>query len=80
MRLHRDLGVTQKTAWFMRQRIREAFAAVGPAVVSEGPVAVDEPLVNGKHRNQHAASATVGPYPTSDGLVADSRDVALEVW
>ena len=25
MKLHRDLGVTQKTAWFMLQRIRKAF-------------------------------------------------------
>ena len=80
MRLHRDLGVTQKTAWFMRQRIREAFAAKGPAVLLEGPVAVDEPLVNGKLRNRRAASALVGPRPTRDGLVADPRDVALEVW
>lgn len=30
MKLHRDLGVTQKTAWFMQQRIREAFASEGP--------------------------------------------------
>ena len=27
MKLHRDLGVTQSTAWFMLHRIREAFAA-----------------------------------------------------
>ena len=32
MKLHRDLGVTQKTAWFMQQRIREAFQAEGPVV------------------------------------------------
>ncbi len=25
MKLHRDIGVTQKTAWFMLQRIRKAF-------------------------------------------------------
>ena len=27
MKLHRDIGITQKTAWFMLQRIREAYAA-----------------------------------------------------
>ena len=26
MKLHRDLGVTQKTAWFMMRRIREAWS------------------------------------------------------
>ena len=26
MKLHRDIGVTQRTAWFMLQRIRAAFA------------------------------------------------------
>ncbi len=32
MKLHRDLGVTQKTAWHMLQRIRDAFAHEGPTV------------------------------------------------
>jgi len=32
MKLHRDIGVTQKTAWFMQQRIREAFRSEGPMV------------------------------------------------
>ena len=36
----RRLGITQKTAWFMQQRIREAFAAEGDAVMMEGPVEV----------------------------------------
>ena len=31
MKLHRDLGITQKSAWHMQQRIREAFADQGPA-------------------------------------------------
>ena len=55
MKLHRDLGITQKTAWFMQQRIREAFAAEGPQVLFEGPVEVDETYVGGKARNMHAA-------------------------
>ena len=32
MKLHRELGITQKTAWFMQQRIREAFVDQGPIV------------------------------------------------
>ncbi len=51
MKLHRDLGITQKTAWFMQQRIREAFADRGADDEFEGPVEVDETYVGGKRRN-----------------------------
>ena len=54
MKLHRDLGITQKTAWFMQQRIREAFATEGPRVLFEGPVEVDETYVGGLAKNMHA--------------------------
>ncbi len=47
MSLHRSIGVCYKTAWFLQQRIREAFAATGP-------VEVDEPHVGGKAKNMHA--------------------------
>ena len=47
MKLHRDLGITQKTAWFMQQRIREAFAHNG-AGLFDGPVEVDEAYFGGK--------------------------------
>ncbi len=50
MKLYRELGITQKTAWFMQQRIREAFAAQGPKGLMEGPVEVDETYVGGKRR------------------------------
>lgn len=42
--LHRTLGVTYKTAWFMAHRIREAFrdAAPTPMGGQGGPVEVDE--------------------------------------
>ena len=50
MKLHRDLGITQKTAWHMQQRIREAFANEG-VTMFEGPVEVDETYVGGKRRN-----------------------------
>ena len=33
MKLHRDLGVSQKTAWFMLHRIREAWAEQLPGAV-----------------------------------------------
>lgn len=52
MKLHRDLGVTQKTAWYMLQRIREAFKdqQLEPYI---GPVEVDEAYFGGKAKNMH---------------------------
>lgn len=41
MKLYRDLGVTQKTAWFMLHRIREAWG--GLKETFDGPVEADEP-------------------------------------
>ena len=53
MKLHRDIGVTQKTAWFMQQRIREAFADIGPIFL--GPVEVDETYMGGTRANMSNA-------------------------
>ena len=54
MALHRSVGVCYKTAWFVQQRIREAFTAEGPPVPFTGPVEVDEPYVGGRAKNMHA--------------------------
>lgn len=50
--VHRALGVTQKTAWFMLQRIRLAMQGEDGGKLS-GEVEVDETFIGGKARNMH---------------------------
>ena len=53
MKLHRDLDITQKSAWFMAHRIREALDAEG--ALFSGPVEVDETYIGGKRKNMSNA-------------------------
>jgi transposase-like protein len=52
--LHRALGVTQKTAWFMLQRIRLAMQDEDTGGKLSGEVEIDETFIGGKSRNMHA--------------------------
>ena len=54
MKLHRDLGVSQPTAWFMLHRIREAWAEDDDDQF-DGPVEVDESYFGGKRENMSLA-------------------------
>ena len=49
MKLHRDLDITQKTAWHLAHRIREAFGS--DDFKFSGPVEVDESYFGGKRSN-----------------------------
>ena len=50
MKLHRDIGASQKTAWFMLHRIREAWTSEREALFS-GPVEADETYMGGRRKN-----------------------------
>jgi transposase-like protein len=52
--LHRAIGVSQKTAWFMLHRIRLA-AQSKTFNKLDGEVEVDETFIGGKARNMHAS-------------------------
>jgi transposase-like protein len=52
--VHRAIGVTQKTAWFMDHRIRFALG-IGPGNKLSGQVEADETFIGGKARNMHSA-------------------------
>lgn len=52
--LARDIGVTQKTAWFMAHRLRFALKE-GRFDLLSGEVEVDETFIGGKARNMHAS-------------------------
>ena len=62
-KLRRDLGISQKSAWFMGHRLREAMNGGDP--VFSGPVEADETLIGGKEENKHESS---GPDRRSAGL------------
>lgn len=69
--LHRMLGVTYKTAWFMAHRIREAMAqSSGPLGGPDKVVEADETYVGGKARNR----ATRKPAPKKAVVALVERD------
>ncbi len=55
MKLHRDIGVSQRAAWFMLHRIREAWGEDDDEEPFDGPVEVDETYMGGKRKNMSNA-------------------------
>lgn len=54
--LHRALGVTQKTAWFMLHRVRKAMQNGSLMQMGGNEIEVDESFIGGKMRNMHKRS------------------------
>ena len=68
MKLHRDLGVTQKAAWHLAHRLRTAWETQR-ASPFQGPVEVDETYMGGLSKNKHASQRT-GRRGPHDGKTA----------
>ena len=78
MKLHRDLGITQKSAWFLAQRLRVALSQDG--ALFSGPVEVDETYFGGKRHNMSKSKRKKleGRGPTGKTAVVGAKDRATK--
>ena len=78
MKLHRDLEITQKSAWHLAHRLRKAFEANTP--MFEGPVEADETYMGGKRENMPKAKRKTlkGRGPVGKTVVAGAKDRATK--
>ena len=76
MKLHRDIGVNQRTAWFMLHRIRQAWFDTDDDGSFRGPIEVDETYFGGKRQNMSLSKrkALTGRGPVGKTAVVGAKD------
>ena len=86
MKLHRDLNIDQRSAWFLAHRLRVALAEQGE--VFAGPVEVDETYFGGRRKNmsnskrkelEGTGRGTAGKVAVVGAKDRDSNRVAAKV-
>lgn len=83
MKLHRDLGITQQSAWFLAHRIRETwnddferFEWLPGFVEFLGPIEADETFIGGKRKNMshEKRKEQIGRGAVGKAVVAGIKD------
>lgn len=83
MQLAKEIGVTQKSAWFMLHRLREACGSDDDLDKLSGVIEIDECFVGGKEGNKHqskklrAGRGPVGKTPVVGMRERGGRTIAM---
>jgi transposase-like protein len=73
--IHRALGVTQKTAWFMLHRIRLSMMEESGQL--SGTVEMDETFIGGKVKNMHKSKKPKGPGITGKPVSGTAKTIVV---
>lgn len=85
LQLHRDLDITQSTAWFLAHRIRKMMSTQNRSVRRAGPVEIDETFVGGMLRNRplhkrfYIGTGTAGKIPVAGIYDRATKQVTARV-
>ena len=81
MQLSKEIGISQKSAWFMLQRLREGCRGNGWPL--SGIVEIDETYVGGKERKRWTPKfgqvVKVGSRPRRRSLACHGRDGVIRL-